>query len=57
MINEIADAIGDERYLVAEWLLGRARWIEKNSHGEDVVAISAELRWAADTIEAGEHLK
>jgi hypothetical protein len=53
----IADAIGDERYLVAEWLLGRARWIEKNSHGEDVVAISAELRWAADTIEAGEHLK
>ena len=54
---EVTRALGAERYLVAEWLLRRARWIEENSHGEDVVAISAELRNAADTIEAEEHLK
>jgi hypothetical protein len=55
--TELTRALQYERYLVAEWLLARAKWIEENSHGEDVVAISAELRNAADEIEAEEHLK
>lgn len=57
LIGETKRIVGDEQYVISEWLIERASWLEKNSHGEDVVAISAELKWAADAIAAGEYLK
>ena len=57
LTEEAKRIVSDEQYLISEWLIERASWLDKNSHGEDVLSISAELRWAADAIAAGEHLK
>jgi hypothetical protein len=56
LMGEAKRIVGDEQYVISEWLIERASWLEKNSHGEDVLSISAELRWAADAIAAGEHI-